>query len=353
MGSGRWTHDRLGAFARPWAEREFGPAYASDIADILAKYTKYSGRRKPDLLEPETFSLVNYGEADRIVAEWQAITAKAEAIYRALPDKARDAFFQLVLYPAKGSAQVAELYIAAGRNRLYAEQGRAAANDLASRVRELFRADADLSWNYNHVMANGKWDHMMDQTHIGYTSWNDPPSNPMPEVREIEIPREAKMEAAHFTSKTAAPDARWEEIADYGRTLSSMTVFPASILPQHETPALEYRMYLFDSGTIKVNATVAPTLNFVPGRGLRFAVSFDDQPPQVVDALAQNTQKDWETSVKDSVRVVTSTHHLNSPGYHVLKIRMVDPGIVLQKIVVDPGGVKPSYLGPPESYHRF
>jgi hypothetical protein len=111
-------------------------------------------------------------------------------------------------------------------------------------------------------------------------------------------------------------------------------------------------MYLFDPGAVQVHTIVAPTLNFVPGRGLRFAVSFDDQPPQIVDALAQNSQRDWEESVKDGVRTVISAHSLAGSGYHVLKYGMVDPGIVVQKIVVDLGDLKPSYLGPPESFRR-
>ena len=90
----------------------------------------------------------------------------------------------------------------------------------------------------------------------------------------------------------------------------------------------------------------------MPGRGLRFAVSFDEQRPQVIDALAHNSLRDWETSVRDSARTVVSTHTIDQPGYHTLKVRMVDPGIVLQKLVVDFGGAKASYLGPPESYHR-
>ena len=463
----RWPHDKIAEFGRLWAEREFGPTYATEIADIVSKYTKYNGRRKPELLDPGTFSLENYREADTVLADWQALTERAEQIYRRLPENAKDAFFELVLYPTKACAQVNELYIAAAKNRLYASQGRASANDYATRVRELFQADADLSAAYNHTLANGKWDHMMDQTHIGYTGWQQPDTNIMPEVTEIQVREPAKMgvtpavlqfdafnrprryievfnrgrapfdfsatasapwivlsdargtvqkdarlrvsvdwsktpwgaaegfvkisgagtdpvtvkvtsfrprevtrdtlhgfveadgyvsmEAAHYTKKTDAGAVHWEEIADYGRTLSSMTILPctaASVTPPRDSPSLEYRMYLFDPGAVQVHTIVAPTLNFVPGRGLRFAVSFDDQPPQIVDALAQNSQRDWEESVKDGVRTVISAHSLAGSGYHVLKYGMVDPGIVVQKIVVDLGGLKPSYLGPPESFRR-
>jgi hypothetical protein len=134
-----------------------------------------------------------------------------------------------------------------------------------------------------------------------------------------------------------------------------MTVFPMtakSVTPPANSPSLEYQMYLFHAGRIEVESILAPTLNFVPGRGLRFAISFDDQAPEIIDALAQNSAHDWAQSVEDGVRKVKSTHTVEKAGYHTLKFWMVDAGVVLQKLVVDLGGVKPSYLGPPESYRN-
>jgi hypothetical protein len=452
----RWPKERLGEFTRLWAERQFGPAHAAEIADIVSAELKYNGRRKPELLEPSTYSLVSYDEADRVVAEYDAIVERAERISKELPEDARDAFFELVVHPAKAAAQVTELYVAVAKNQLYAEQGRASANDWAARARALFQADADLSAYYNNTLAHGKWSHMMDQTHIGYTYWQQPPENTMPAVRQIEIPEAAGMgvdaeklsfdvfnrqrrhvdvynrgraafefsatasaawivlsathgrvekeqrlwvsvdwtkapqgsasgtveingvtllvsesnpesrvrpkgfveadgyvsiEAEHYTRRVDSATARWEKISDYGRTLSAMTIFPVTAAAPKNPPCLEYEMYLFDPQKVQVEAILGPTLNFVPGRGLRFAIAFDDQAPQVVDALASNSQTDWETSVKDSVRKVRTTHTLAGTGAHTLKVWMVDPGVVLEKLVVDLGGLQPSYLGPPESFH--
>src|SRR5208282_4141299 len=113
---------------------------------------------------------------------------QAEKLYAQLPESNRDAFYQLVFFPLKAPAQVTQLYIAAGKNQLYAKQGRASTNDQAALVRKLFQADADLNAYYNHTLSGGKWDHMMDQTHFGYTSWHDPPKDVMPDVVELNIP---------------------------------------------------------------------------------------------------------------------------------------------------------------------
>jgi hypothetical protein len=332
-------------------------------------------------------------------------------------------------------------------------------------------------------MAGGKWNHIMDAVHIGYSSWNPPQKNIMPIVEEINVPVEANMgvaiegfrsawpgssdesvlqfsiygrkqryidvfnhgstpfefsakpdadwivlsadkgkiekeqrlfvsidwskapvgnaegsiliigagsevtvkissfnpaepkkdslegfveadgyvsiEAEHYTNKIDAASSRWDKIDDYGRTLSSMTIFPVtaqSVTPPKDSPCLEYKMYLFNPGNLDVELIVAPTLNFVPGRGLRIAVSFDNQSPQVIDILpanfdARNGNSNWEQSVRDAVRKVKSKHSLSEVGYHTLKVWMVYPSVVLQKIVVNTTGVKPSYLGPSESFH--
>jgi hypothetical protein len=81
---------------------------------------------------------------------------------------------------------------------------------------------------------------------------------------------------------------------------------------------------------------------------LRIAVSFDDAPPQI---LSPDTwaEQNWSTAVANGVRRVVSTHKVDHPGAHVLKIWMVTAGVVVQRVVIDAGGVRESYLGPPES----
>jgi hypothetical protein len=128
--------------------------------------------------------------------------------------------------------------------------------------------------------------------------------------------------------------------------------------PGKDSPCLEYKMYLFSTGKVEVESTVGPTLNFIHERPLRYAVSFDEETPQVVTIVpanfnAGNGNRDWEESVKNNCRHVKTAHTISAPGYHTLKIWMVDPAVAVEKIVVNTGGVRPSYLGPPESFHHF
>ncbi|WP_052015867.1 glycosyl hydrolase 115 family protein [Alkalihalobacillus hemicellulosilyticus] len=468
-----FNRDYSWEYSVEWVKRHFGEEYAEDIAYIINRYSKFNGRLKPEQLNNvDLYSLLNYDEAERVLEDFQEITDLAEQIYQKLPEPLKDPFFQIVLYPTKASKQVLELHIKAEMSKLYAKQDRIATNIAAREAELLFEQDHLLSFDYNKRTSLGKWNHMMDQTHIGYTYWQQPEQNTIPTVKRMKPKIEGKMgiadydalhfnsftrqsrvidiynkgitpflynvkanvnwliidtdegviiqekkivvdidwdnapkghdvesfitvtgsegsavqlrvtlfnpiepnreslvgfmetdgyisiEAEHYTNKIDSQEASWDVIPDYGRTLSSMTVFPVStpsVHPPHHSPCLEYQVYITNPGKLDVHTFIAPTLNFIPDQGLRFGISFDDQPIQIVDAIQYKDtgfdEGDWAQSVILNVRNSTTTHCLEKKGYHTLKIWMVDPIVVLQKLVIDTGGLKKSYLGPPESYY--
>jgi len=93
----------------------------------------------------------------------------------------------------------------------------------------------------------------------------------------------------------------------------------------------------------------SPTLDFQPGEGRRYAVAINDELPQITPLQTMDNMQNWEKAVSDGVRVVTTTHEVTQAGPQTLRYWMVDPGVVLQRIVIDTGGLKPSYLGPQAS----
>ena len=112
---------------------------------------------------------------------------------------------------------------------------------------------------------------------------------------------------------------------------------------------LEYRMYLFAHGSVAVDAYLAPTQKFQPGPGLRYAISFDDETPRIVNLHDDQSLAAWEREVAQGVKIRTTQHEIAAPGYHVLKFWALDPGVVIQKLVVRTATLPQSYLGPPES----
>ena len=474
----RWTYDRLDEFSEAWAAREFGERHAAEIASLVNGYTQLNGRRKPEMLAPDTYSLVNYREAERVLGEWRDLVSRAERLEAQLPEEYRDAYFQLVLYPVKASAVVHELYVAVGRNRLHAARGSVVANADAARAREMFELDGALAEKY-HALGGGKWNHMMAQVNLGYTYWQQPEIETMPAVHEVHARAGASMAVAIESSETAWPsynappavlppldavsggtrwidvfnrrreafgytiradqpwvrispargtvedavrvevgadwraapagtttvniaveantgerveielpvtrpaaaptpgfegfieadghvaieapnfsrsvpgaDAEWTTLQDFGRTLGGVTPVPVTAATQTigaDTPRLEYDLHLFSRGDMLVELQVAPSLDFQPEDPLRIAVSFDDAPPQVLRLGTWTSDDTWARSVADGVRRIASQHRIENPGRHVLKLWMVTPGVVVERIIIDARGVQQSYLGPPES----
>ena len=90
---------------------------------------------------------MNYREAETITADYNTLLNKARAIYEALPESHRSAFYQLVLYPVEACCNLNEMVVAAGKNQLYTMQGRASANAHAEKVRTLFAKPCKVTEN--------------------------------------------------------------------------------------------------------------------------------------------------------------------------------------------------------------
>ncbi|MFC6645788.1 glycosyl hydrolase 115 family protein [Granulicella cerasi] len=187
-----WDKDHLQQYTDAWSAREFGAEHGAEIGELISGYSKLNRRRTPELLEPETYSFTEGHEADRVQAEWAALVKKADAVRTQLPQEYQAAYFELAYYPVKASAVVNDMMFAAGRNHLYAKQGRASANHWADVTRSLFAEDAKLSAEYNGLL-DGRWNHMMDQTHLGYYAWFDPPRNIMPAVSQVDVPQTTQL----------------------------------------------------------------------------------------------------------------------------------------------------------------
>jgi hypothetical protein len=94
----------------------------------------------------------------------------------------------------------------------------------------------------------------------------------------------------------------------------------------------------------------------MPGRDLKVAVSLDMDSPRYLVSIPGNfsvqTSRSWGEGVLNQCRRLTTTLTVKRPGAHTLKVWMIDPGVVLQKIVLNTGKYPASYLGPPESVRK-
>jgi len=454
-------------YGEQWAAAQFGEKHSKVIADLIAEYTRFNSRRKPELLSPETYSLAHYREFERIVNAYKALEQAAQKINDELPEAYRSAYYQLVLYPISACANLNELYFTVAKNRLYAKQGRAQTNGLADQAQALYERDQKLADQY-HQLSDGKWNHQMAQTHIGYTIWQEPKENIMPEVEIIDLPQMAQMaiaventdewwpdaeglaelptfeswanqhfyielfnqgkmpfdfdiesdapvilsakngavtdqqrievsvdfdqvsqgkheyslllkgvgeeipvkirvdkrdvptglrptvngslaiEAAGFSRKQENEKVHWLEIPQLGRTSSAMTIVPVTTPAQpadEDGVALEYDIFLPAASEATVELVFSPTLNFHNTEGLKCALAIDDQEPQIINLHENFDHQAWQEAVRTNTIVSSSLWKLNE-GKHMLKYYAVDPGVVLQRIVVYQGEKRESYLGP-------
>jgi len=345
-------------YTREFCRQQFGDEHADEAARILNLHCKYCARVTAEMLDHETYNLQS-GEFKAVTDEFLALEAHAVRQFTLLPENMHDVYKELILFPVQAMANLYEMYYAVAMNRQLAMENDLRANVWADRAEYCFRRDAELCDDYNHNIAGGKWKHMMDQTHIGYTSWDEPKGgNIMPKVIRVDASLDKAikmggyeyeenngvvvMEAERFARSVQKSGTQWTVIPDMGRTLSGLSLMPYT--ESVSGASLIYQMRLkSDLSGVCVRLILDSTLPFIKG-GHSYAISLDDGVEQIVN---YNSDLTWANCYSKmypagAARIIESKVTFPDvtlkAGVHTLTIRPLSPAIVLHKIIVDCGG---------------
>ncbi len=349
----RYTPDTLPDFLRDFAARTFGPEHAADLASLLSEYYVLNFQRKPEHLqwwlprEPHRPSPLTDAEVGARLAAFASLRTRADALRAQISAPLADAFYELVYYPVVGSALANERYFLGERGT---------PESLAAALAADARLTAETKF-FNDDLAGGKWRGLLslepadDQwSSMRLARWT-PPATPRAPVPSPARDTFLAVDAADFSANPPASGARWQIIPGLGRTGRAVTVLPAMNRSVALTdaarlaPRLDFPFTFPRAGEFTLRAYLLPT-HPLAGTALRFAVALDDAPPRLVSLEVGDGGPNWARGVLDATRLATAPLSVSTSGPHVLRIFALDPGVVLDRLVIDLGGLTPSYLGP-------
>ena len=362
-----WNPNRYNAanlmdHPKKFCAQQFGESQADEAARILNLYSQYAGRVTAEMLDASTYNLET-GEWKQVCDEFTRLEADALRQFVSLPADMHDAYRQLLLFPIQALGNVYEMYYAQAMNHKLYTEGNPEANVWADRVEQCFKRDSLLCRGYNKDIAGGKWDGMMTQKHIGYVSWNDNfPKDVCPKVMRFNDTSSMAggytfqpsdgyiaIDAEHYYSLKEPNEAKWTVIPYMGRTRSGISLQPYSA--DVNGGSITYRFEVPEGvNEVDVHVITASTLAFQRMEGHRYTVGFEGQQPVEVNfngELNEEPENVYRITYPTVARRVIDKSvklKVDKAGVKSLVVSPLDPGVVLQKIVVDFGGYQPSYL---------
>ncbi len=360
----------------------FGKKYEMEFQDILDNYYRLAWSRKPEFMGWERqwdrphykyremadteFSFRNYNDAQQRLADYQRIADQVNRISDELPEAYRPAFFEMLGYSVNGACQMNRKFLMAQLNHeLNAEKDVESANWAADQSKAAFDEINRLSKQYN-TMLDGKWNHMM-QVPPGYNA----KYQNMPEIVKTEgegskpvdlAPQQSKaklegctvIDPTKFTRKVEKDGHAVRRIKGIGYDwnviqlglATEKTADPESL----EGTRVEYEFSGVDADSVTVQVYSVPTFPIFKGRSNRFGISVDGQPAFIAKNEPPEFSQEWKDQVLRNSAIATVKFPVKKDSAkHTLTLTCGDPGILIQRIVIDWGGLKKTYVGPSAS----
>lgn len=330
----------------------------SHFQNILDEYYRLAWSRKPEYmgweyewddpahtgLKPTEFSFENYDEAQRRLSDYERISNEVERMARALPSGQTASFYELVQFPIQAAAQMNRKFLMAQLNQqLLAEHRLPEANWAARQMEQAYDSINTLNRRYNELL-NGKWRGMMtvppgfcalyqQKPVVTYTAGAGEQAVDL-RPRRVATEGCATLKLSAYSRK----DAGVQLIDGMGYDWQVVRLNQGEV--SYELPAIS-------ADTVEVLLYAVPLWPLHEGLSNRIGISVDGGKMQAFE----NKFKEYSRSWKDQVMRNGVLFRLRVPldpaqPKHMLTLHTIDPGQMVQRIIVDWGGLKPSYVGP-------
>ena len=376
-----FSFDNVNHYQAEFMADIFGEKYEKEFQDVLDTYYCLAWSRKPEFmgwerewdapefkeLKDTEYSFTAYNDARQRLADYQGISDAVDRIYSELPEEYRAAFFEMLGYPAMGAYQMNRKFLLAQLNHELAEAGRVAeANWAAKESRRAYDSIFGLHDRYNSQL-DGKWNHMM----MLAPGWVAKYQN-MPDVAYQDGAGEQAVDLSPLAEQDRLEGCYVVDLEDYahkedGQGLSIRTVegigydwvsvqlgeaVQASLDPSKlDGPRVEYELPRMDADSVTIQVYTVPFFPLYVGKGAnRFGISVDGQPAVVAENTPREYSLQWKDQVLRNGALAVAKFKIDAgKDVHRLTLTVGDPGVMVQRVIVDWGGLQKTYVGPSAS----
>ena len=340
-----WPPEKAAQYGAYWAEATFGKEFAGPIAHIRGEYYRLAASGKPEHLDNISFT---EEEATQRLRDYQAIVEEERSLAPRIPDRLKDAYFELVTYPVEGAWRMNEKILYARRSLQLAAAGKQEALSFSAKARTAYEEIGLLTRQYNTGIAHGKWNGIMSSAPRGLAVFQ------MPKVATPEMIRTGMTAAtgaaaaddaagvvipASDYSKTTSPDHRLQFLPGLGIGKGGLTVWPMQIRSYsteelQQAPYAEYKVAV-PAGAHTIVVRCLPDFPLYAGLSLRYAISIDGSKPELVSIATTAETRPWADNVLKGYAAGRTTYHSADSREKTIRIYFPDPGLVVNSIVVE------------------
>ena len=329
----------------------FGPEQEKTFQDMLDDYYRLAWSRKPEFmgweyewdvpehtgLKSTEYSFQHYCDAQQRLLDYERLSSLADSL-----DDGSAAYFEMVRFPIQAAYQMNRKFLMAQLNQELAAKGQyAQANWAADQMEAAFDSINALNTQYNRLLG-GKWDGMMMLPPGWCALYHKKPDVTYTEgAGEIPVclkPTPEAQEKCHLVNladyESKSHDARLVRGLGYDWQVVRLG-------------KVTYSFPEVTADTIEVTLYTVPFWPPYAGRSNAVSVSVDGGVPQTFKNMFKEYSANWKDQVVRNGAVCRMRFAVDkSKKQHTISLAAEDSHQMLQRVIIDWGGLKPSYVGP-------